>query len=386
MSHAFVAVSFACDSAGNGFLLGLTSGDGVNWNQFPWGQSPGTFLRDPSLMFNPNDSDFYVCATSSSSNTAFNLLTSSSLGGSWSSTTVTPSVVGTVLNVWAPHWFLDSSNNVHILVAINISGTGWGIYEMHPSSNSNLGSATWSTPALLWTPDGGEIFDVCVVESGGTFYAFYCGNNANAFSLLYVRTASSLTGTYSARSAVTVGGTQVEAEGPNIIEIGSTWYLYYDDMGQAALSGETFSAGGMSYLTNTSLGASGWTANGRFAPPYPQNDGIFNINGLKRCAVISIDPAILGWSNPIPNQRTLYAPYVNNIGSLNGFTVQQTAQFGLMRFGSVRLGTVIPLSTNLTISPAAAISQRQLFAPGINGGAQPVLGLYGRIYQPILAQ
>ena len=376
MSHALIAVSFACDSNGNGFLLAAMSGDGINWTQFSWPQSGESNLRDPSLLYNPNDGYWYCCYSKQTSlnslaSTTFGIIKSAGPGQSWSSPTyVTPNLSGCAI-VAAPHWFVDPSGNIHVIVGLSTSTSAGTetIYEMHPSSNSNLTSATWSNPVQMESTSGP--YDPCVVYSGSTYYLFY-----STGTMEYV-TSSSLTSGYGSSTNPFSG----DAEGQNIVQIGSTWYCYYDDDNNGSIN---FTDGSIAYATASSLSGT-WTKQGRIVSPFPQNDGYFNIRGPKRLAIQLLDSSwVFGQISPIPNQRALYAPVFNTQGSLSGFTVQQSAQFGLMRLGQVRLGTVVPSAPG-PIMPASAITQRAVYAPSISGGTQPFVFKPG-VYAPLVAQ
>src|SRR5579885_2233158 len=345
MADSLLALSFACCSdPGGGFLLALTSSDGITWTRFPWNYTGFNNVRDPSLLLNPGDSKFYCCYSKgllgSSSNNTFGLLVSDGPGETWTALSdVAPNISGLMI-VAAPHWFVDGDGSVHVIVALSTSTSPFSqqIYEMHPTASD---FSTWSTPTLLISTMGA--YDPCVVLYSCTYYLFFSSIVCPA--IISVCSASSLTGTYSAPSALGING-----EGANVVKLGSTWYLYHDNNYPQL----DFWNGSNEYATASSPGGT-WTNQTRIAHDVTSNDGWFNTRGLKRVAVLNLDGSyVIPGIAPILSGESWPLHYINSIESTTGFSGAVGGRLGLSRLGLLRLGTWVANTSNpITPTPIA---------------------------------
>jgi len=204
----------------------LFSADGIAFNceASPITYSGNGSVRDPSIM-GPYNGKFWIVHTWNATGFA---LTSSSDLATWSNTQVVPSGVAGVAGVWAPEWFIDADNSIHVLVAVATEACSFGssnfqIYEFHPTA-SDL--STWSAGTLITITGLSDVIDPFMVNVGGTYYLWWKQSCSTGY--IGYATSSTLTGTFTVVQSGNWAGWGA-AEGPALFyHGGSSWTLYWD--------------------------------------------------------------------------------------------------------------------------------------------------------------
>lgn len=143
--------------------------------------------RDPTMIY--YDSKWWICYTYDPNVGVINstdLIT-------WNTVAhVDMSAISSLAHTWAPSWFIDVDNSIHVFVACSTSGStsNFQIYEVHPT---NSGMTIWSSPIAITITGKSDTIDPFVVLKDGTYYIWYKEEDAD-----YIEYASSstLTGTY----------------------------------------------------------------------------------------------------------------------------------------------------------------------------------------------
>ncbi|KXB08826.1 hypothetical protein AKJ59_00410 [candidate division MSBL1 archaeon SCGC-AAA385M02] len=116
-------------------------------------------------------------------------------------------------------------------VYVSIVGTSIGYASgSYPLDIEYQGSLLSAGSAGEW--DEGGVFGPCVVESGGTYYMFYTGEDSAGDWAIGVATANSPTGTFTKSGSnpiltATKAYENDSVNDPHVIQIGGTWYMYY---------------------------------------------------------------------------------------------------------------------------------------------------------------
>lgn len=181
--------------------------------------------RDPSFLHAYEK--YWVAVTGGSgiyTGSNFRFCTSSDLV-SWSTyTTVDMSAAGT--SVWAPEWFIDTDDSIHVIFAAIPSSTHQ-LYETHPT---NTAMTAWSAPvAITGTGLPADMIDGFIVKRQGTYYLWYKNEGTK-----YVELASStsLTSGYTVIHSGNWAGWGSGLEGPSLVRLDSgAWRLYFDQYG-----------------------------------------------------------------------------------------------------------------------------------------------------------
>jgi hypothetical protein len=135
---------------------------------------------------------------------------------------------GSFTQTWAPEWFIDDDNSVHVFVALDKS-----IYETHPT---NAEFTEWSIPVFVqgnWGSSGTYMIDAFVIKIDGTYYLWYKGPVSPTYHNIEYATSASLTSGYVVQGS---GGWTNwndgigNIEGESLIKIdNNTWRIYFDD-------------------------------------------------------------------------------------------------------------------------------------------------------------
>lgn len=230
----------ACFHTDDERLYLYTGTDGAAFKAHPCSYvlPSSTVLRDPSLIYLPGNSTYWLCYTSAipSGNVfgdsyAFSIAKSTDLvTWSWVRDLDFSAVGGVSANrrCWAPEWFHDSSDDsLHIAFSYGIdSGTTMNGY-LTSCSTLNPESGTWGAAAALsGIPSGsGENIDHYLVYSGGVWYDFF--KNASTNVVVYKSTTSRTSGYSSLRTGDWAGwGGNVEA--PSVLQASGVWRAYVD--------------------------------------------------------------------------------------------------------------------------------------------------------------
>lgn len=196
-------------------LYFLTSTDGLTWSLL----ASAIGSSDPSHR-DPSPlwwhGAFWLAATRG--DVAYWHLFRSTDGVTWTFVGA-PATTGAT-QTWAPHWFVDVDGSVHVLVACNAGG--WGIYEMHPLDDA---MTTWSAPAWVSGTGYSWPIDPNLVIVGSTYYLFWKDNGAD---YLCLSTSSSPFSGYTAIRTGNWAGWGSGLEGSSVIHLpDGTWRAYF---------------------------------------------------------------------------------------------------------------------------------------------------------------
>ncbi len=246
---------FGTSGPGN-FLQINSSQDGQNFLQWPcqYTRHGSDVVRDTSLLATTLGGLFYIIHTPTIAGTGNNYvdLASSPDGMVWTYiTSVDCSSVSGIENAWAPEWFADAGapHGYRVFLAIDspsIAGGNFQIYEIHPTNST---FTTWSTPSAL-TGTGltaVNMIDPQIIKVGSVYYLLY--NRTSAGGTVGVFSSSSLLSGYTALYTDLSGGSH-QGEGPCMTLQGSNWVLYYDT--------SIYGGGGIKYQVQA-VGAGDWT-------------------------------------------------------------------------------------------------------------------------------
>ena len=191
------------------------------------------FMRDPSICYGPTDGKFHLTYTTGWSGTNFGYMESTDLLN-WSGKKQVNIMgsVPTTQEVWAPESYWDAANSRYIVYwssEVTSQASGLRIYR---STTSDFN--TFSTPTVFYDP-GFSTIDATLVKDGSNFrliakdertgskYIYKTGDSANAI------------GPYPTSPLQRVTPTNYAAEGPTVIQIGGTWYVYNDHFGNGVM-------------------------------------------------------------------------------------------------------------------------------------------------------
>jgi hypothetical protein len=251
-SASWALMTFRTDGGGGGLFETGYSSDGLNYC-YDLSQT-GLNLRDPRLLkYSGTWYIFYSDTTlSGGSNTAWGCRSSTDLKG-WGSETLI-SVTGGVpsaTDTWAPSYFIDTDDSLHVLVAISTNTrSSFQIYETHPTGSGNLCAQTWSNPSAITVTSQTSLIDpwVTCIDSTGvlctagsaskTYYLFY--TNLPGTEYVQEATSTTLTGTYTnIETGNWAGWFSSVLEGPQLIDEGSgNWRMLLDVTDGGLASGQ----------------------------------------------------------------------------------------------------------------------------------------------------
>jgi len=197
---AYTAMTFINAQTLNGYLV--ASGDGITWatsgNLYA---TPTGLIRDPSVI--KVSGTYWMVHTDNTTASGTIGLASSPDGVSWSYVALVSTGQGAVHD-WAPEWFQDTDNSLHVLFSSDaIGGGNKAIYELHPTDSSML---NWSSSTLVFNKSS-VVIDPFVEVIGGTYYLWYSQGG------LGYATSSSLLGTYTDHGLLTA----LYYEGPSFM-------------------------------------------------------------------------------------------------------------------------------------------------------------------------
>ena len=212
-------------------LTVVSSEDGYNWKLVQanaYVPSSGE-IRDPSVI---KIGDTLWCVYTSGIFGLvdyFSLIKSTDGGLSWTFVKTITSLSGAT-HTWAPEWFRDSDDSVHVQVAVSTDNYGSGgtinIYELHPTTFDPAGtwSAAVSTPIPTWNSNA---YDPSTIKVDNTYYTYVENGGC-----VYVSTASSLTGPYSSPTLIAFGDvTCTYGEGMNVFPLSYGYGMVLADSG-----------------------------------------------------------------------------------------------------------------------------------------------------------
>lgn len=212
----------------------LQGNDGSNWWRMPIAYKPnGTALvRDPSVVKIGNIWWMAHTRTAITGN-SFDIAKSTDGRAFTYVTTVDCSAFAGASggNCWAPEWFIDTDNTVHIIVSLTTTnGSLLKLYEVNPTDLTGL--TTWSVPVLLggtgWPT---SYIDGQVTKVGATYFLWY---KDQAGYTCYASSSSLLTGYTQVKTGLWNANLIMGKEGMFMIPMGgSRWRLYLDPGGTA---------------------------------------------------------------------------------------------------------------------------------------------------------
>jgi len=254
----YLMCNFLDPGASNQLTRLLESADSASWYLRPINYVPtsGHVARDPSLT-KLSTGIYWLAHTNvtdpSNKATSFDVASSpDGVAFNYVFTIDCSSITGGTANArcWAPEWFIDADDSVHILVTCSSDATNFQICEVHPT---NATYTAWSAPVVLsGVPSTGEIIDPYMVLTGGAYYLWFKDNQNPSNNYITVYKSSSLLSGYSAwRTGDWAGwGTNV-LEGPSVWQTAdSSWHM----------AGDRYIAG--TGIATSSQTAGDWTGGG----------------------------------------------------------------------------------------------------------------------------
>lgn len=265
---------YACFEANgsNDNLVLLTGNDGINWTYRPSNFVPIThsytagYVRDPSIAF--IQGALWLIYTSGT--TTFTLAVCTDGFNFNVVQYLDCSNITTNGGIWAPEFFVDSDQSVHITVTISAtasSDTGFQVYEMHPIDTYNLYGA-WTQPAAIsGTSLPTNLIDSFMTKLGGT-YNLWCKDETNKEFVLL--TSTSLTSGYVVTGGDNFQGAGTGVEAPCCFNTGGeNWVLLSDHQG----SGIYYQTISTVALSDTAFPATGWSAPATVNAPFTPQHG-----------------------------------------------------------------------------------------------------------------
>lgn len=187
-------------------------------------------IRDPSCVYWNNK--IYVCHTTG----GFGVSTSFDIA-SWNMSSYDSTGRPTFIHVatvdctagltglngtWAPTFFIDSDNTLHIIVSLASGGVGSSPYELHPTATD---LSTWSAPVALGNLTAAG-YDTFLMKEGTTYHAFVPADTGTIKHF----TCATITGSY-ADTGNTITTWQ-HCEAPQVIKLAAGSFRMYMDYHQ----------------------------------------------------------------------------------------------------------------------------------------------------------
>ena len=255
VSASWLSDAGGASDPGQALYIG-TSTDATNFtdalaSQWVPDAPDGRVVRDPSLIFNPDDGYWWVAYTHehwSINSTAFGVMRSKD-GRHWDHVhEVDMTAIGSVDFVFAPEFFLDDApapgGGLHVIVGVSLTGSSaFEMYEVHPT-NSTL--TAWSTPVkLTWTPPeppGAPTsnLDGMVFKKDGVYHLWFTDRSVAPW-VNELWKSPSLTGPYAAdpNFVDTWQGNGGTVEAPYRMSLGGKIErLYFDQIGWGGGAGQ----------------------------------------------------------------------------------------------------------------------------------------------------
>lgn len=269
----FNADGFSENSANTNATL-VHSNDLINWNFRPSNGLPRNFGntgiggRDYGIAADASGNVYMVNTTSAG--TSFDLSKCTDGFNFTFLKTITTSVTGVSAVSWAPEFvknqdgtmYLDGSGLPTIVFGASSSGSGsLKIYTIKPTNTTWTTGGTWGTAALITGTQNTTEIDPSVMLVGTTFHMFTAGQGTNT-SLIYYRTATSLTGTWTLQSNPVI---PAGFEAPQPIWLGGNNYMLQLD----------FQGLGYFYCLSTTGIAGPWSRPAAVNAPFIAEQGSF---------------------------------------------------------------------------------------------------------------
>ena len=228
--RSYLAAAHNNDYAGGGsfdnYLHGFTSDDGLAWTPLAANTAaaslyPSATLRDPGLLY--SDGTYWIAANAGA--TSFPVLSCDTFDGTAFTLVhnVDCSSVSGLTQVWAPSWFVDVDDSIHVLFCSATSSQD--LYEVHPT---NSAMTTWSTPTQItgtgFATGGSGSIDPNLTYYDGTYYLMWKNNGTNYMCL---SVSSSPFSGYTTPHTGNWASWGTGLEGPKVVDTGSSWRVYF---------------------------------------------------------------------------------------------------------------------------------------------------------------
>ncbi len=218
----------APDSSANESLAMFQSDDGITWSYRPSSYLPpsGSTLRDPSIIY--HQGLYWIAYTiSGTGHRHVFALAVSADGYNFSfvaDVDCSDAVgIGAGAAIWAPEWFLDDDQTLHIVYSGSSDATagGFQLYEKHLTAPLAVGGGTWSASVrITGTGLPSYMIDGFVWKVGPTYWIIYKNTISGYMDIM---TSSTLTSGYTiTRPNVCRWGGGYE--GPTVIPLGNGSY------------------------------------------------------------------------------------------------------------------------------------------------------------------
>lgn len=187
-------------------------------------QSYSDTVRDPSILF--WDNLWWIAHTHNGSPTDYIPIISSPDLINWTTVVeLDTSTMGAASpHSWAPEWFVDSDDSVHLFMATGDTGAH-KIYETHPTNDA------WTTWANLTEVTGtsfpSDMIDPSVYKIDTTYNLFYKDDGTNYTCLA---TSNFLTSGYIVAETGDWAGFGTDSEGFSIVQLrNNSWRAFWND-------------------------------------------------------------------------------------------------------------------------------------------------------------
>lgn len=208
-NNIFVGTFFDSDTLTIHFVTSL---DGQNWSEFNKGVHI-TGVRDPQLIYNPNNNTFYLSATKSGTGYNFVIYTSTDFEN-WTLHNID---LGFNTACWAPELFLDGEN-----LYLTISVGELGAMKIHLLECTDIDNLTFDNDSTL-PLNIEDVIDASLIKYNGVYY-LTVKDNTTAKQIIYLST-NLLTFSVINNDVL---GMDVECEGGQLLNINGRWYFYGD--------------------------------------------------------------------------------------------------------------------------------------------------------------
>lgn len=293
-NYLFSCFNGIVGGVGEQFYL-LQSSDGVNWGYRPCdyltanyvvGTGSTHVVRDVHICPTKINDLYWISHTNltgaGSATTGFDIASSPDLfQWTFAKTIGCSSITGNTSGsrTWAPDWYIGEDGSVHIFVSLSTNSDGTNkTYEVHPTTNLLTSATSWSNPsAVSGTGLPTAYIDTFVMNTyatSGTYRMWY--KNESVGFVGYFSSQNLTTG-YSLTTSGDWAGWGSGFEGPCVVNVGGTQYLYLDASGN-----------GMYYATSTN--GTTWSGitqiNSPFTPEHGRVISIAPVNSLNTSEVI----------------------------------------------------------------------------------------------------
>lgn len=203
-------------------LHAFTSPDGIDWTDLG-NVYPSHAERDPSLLADETNRKWWVCCTTVGPGDYFDVFSVEDYGDEMTFVDNPTTVIGASFPTatWAPQWFVDDDGSIHVIVSLLFSNRK--LYELHPT---NEAMTTWSEAVqITGTGFASNTIDGNLTLYGGVYYLLWKDDDTGLISLS--TSSSPFSGYTLAQTGNWAGWGPGSIEGPQIVDIGTGWRVYF---------------------------------------------------------------------------------------------------------------------------------------------------------------